>query len=125
MILGMFVFTLKTLPYQTIEYSKAWRYPANNLTSRIPVLQSTGRDNDQITLSGVLIPEITGCRLLLAALELIADQGKTWPLIERSGAIYGRFIIESINETKANFFKGGTARMIEFTIQLKRIKKFI
>ncbi len=48
-----------------------------------------GPDNDQLTLSGVLMPEVTGGRLSLLALELMAEQGKAWPLIEGSGTIYG------------------------------------
>ncbi len=36
-----------------------------------------------LTLSGVLMPEITGGRLSLLALEQMAEQGKAWPLIER------------------------------------------
>lgn len=121
MILGMFVFSLKTTPYQTFEHTKSWRYPTNNRLGRIPALQFTGKDNEQITLSGVLMPEITGGKLSLVALELMADLGKPWPLIERSGIIYGMFVIESISQTKTNFFKDGTARKIEFTIQLKRV----
>ncbi len=37
-----------------------------------------------LTLSGVLMPEITGGRLSLLALEQMAEQGKAWPLIEGS-----------------------------------------
>ncbi len=40
-----------------------------------------------LTLSGVLMPEITGGRLSLLALEQMAEQGKAWPLIEGSGTI--------------------------------------
>jgi phage protein U len=35
-----------------------------------------GPDNDQLTLSGVLMPEATGGRLSLLALELMAEQGR-------------------------------------------------
>ncbi|MEX9172536.1 phage tail protein, partial [Salmonella enterica] len=78
-------------------------------------------DNDSLTLSGVLLPEVTGGRLSLLALEQMAELGKAWPLIEGSGTIYGMFVIESLSQTKTEFFASGMPRRIEFTITLKRV----
>ncbi|HBR5195152.1 TPA: phage tail protein, partial [Klebsiella pneumoniae] len=72
-------------------------------------------------LSGVLMPEVTGGRLSLLALELMAEQGKAWPLIEGGGTIYGMYVIESLNQTKTEFFASGEARKIEFSLGLKRV----
>lgn len=49
------------------------------------------------------MPEVTGGRLSLLALELMAEQGKAWPLIEGSGTIYGMYVIEGLNQTKTEF----------------------
>lgn len=68
----------------------------------------------------VLLPEITGGRLSLFALEQIAELGRAWPLIEGSGTIYGMIVIESLSQTKADFFSNGVCRRIEFTLTLKR-----
>ena len=51
----------------------------------------------------------------------MAEQGKAWPLIEGSGTIYGMFVIESLNQTKTEFFETGMPRPIEFTLTLKRV----
>ncbi|STP20995.1 putative phage tail tape measure protein [Escherichia coli] len=72
--------------------------------NRRPSTQFLGPDNDMLTLSGVLMPEITGGRLSLLALEQMAEQGKAWPLIEGSGTIYGMYVIEGLNQTKTEFF---------------------
>ncbi|PHI29252.1 MULTISPECIES: phage tail protein [Budviciaceae] len=120
MILGMFPFMLKTVPYQEFQQTKSWRFPTNNRVGKSPAVQFTGINNDTITLSGVLLPEFTGGRLSMFGLKTMADAGMAWPLIESSGAIYGMFVIESITENKSFFFKDGTARRIEFTINLKR-----
>lgn len=88
--------------------------------NRRPSTQFLGPDNDPLTLSGVLLPEITGGRLSLLALEQMAELGKSWPLIEGSGTIYGMFVIESLSQTKTEFFDGGEARRIEFSLTLKR-----
>lgn len=74
-----------------------------------------------LTLSGVLMPEVTGGRLSLLALEQMAEQGKAWPLIEGSGTIYGMYVIEGLNQTKTEFFRDGMPRRIEFTLSLKRV----
>jgi len=120
MTLGMFVFMLKTVPYQELQIQRSWRFPSNSRVGVRPALQFLGPDNDTLTLSGVLLPEITGGRLSLLALEQIAELGRAWPLIEGSGTIYGMFVIENLSQTKAEFFSSGVCRRIEFTLTLKR-----
>ncbi|HDZ9199838.1 TPA: phage tail protein [Klebsiella pneumoniae] len=121
MVLGLFVFQLRTVPYQQLQYQRNWRHVTNNRINRRPTTQFLGPDNDQLTLSGVLMPEVTGGRLSLLALELMAEQGKAWPLIEGGGTIYGMYVIESLNQTKTEFFASGEARKIEFSLVLKRV----
>jgi len=116
MTLGLFVFMLRTVPYQELQYQRSWRFPSNSRVGVRPSLQFLGPDNDTLTLSGVLLPEITGGRLSLFALEQIAELGRAWPLIEGSGTIYGMFL----SQTKAEFFSSGVCRRIEFTLTLKR-----
>ncbi|EKP1129147.1 MULTISPECIES: phage tail protein [Klebsiella] len=121
MVLGLFVFQLRTVPYQQLQYQRNWRHVTNNRVNHRPTTQFLGPDNDQLTLSGVLMPEVTGGRLSLLALELMAEQGKAWPLIEGGGTIYGMYVIESLNQTKSEFFSSGEARKIEFSLGLKRV----
>ncbi|MDX7991734.1 phage tail protein [Xenorhabdus sp. Reich] len=119
--LGLFVFMLKTTPYQSFQYKQSWRHAFNSRVGARPAWQFIGPDNDTITLSGDLYPELTGGSLSLAALKLMADSGKAWSLIDGSGAIYGMFVIESIDETKTEFMSGGAARKISFTLTLRRV----
>ncbi|PHM46332.1 tail assembly protein [Xenorhabdus mauleonii] len=119
--LGLFVFMLKTTPYQSFQHKKSWRHAFNSRVGARPAWQFVGSDNDTITLSGELYPELTGGSLSLAALTLMADSGKAWSLIDGSGSIYGMFVIESIDETKTEFMSGGAARKISFTLTLRRV----
>ena len=48
------------------------------------------------------------------------ELGRAWPLIEGCGTIYGMFVIESLSQSKAEFFSSGVCRRIEFTLTLKR-----
>lgn len=120
MTLGLFVFMLKTAPYQQLQHQRSWRFPTNSRVGVRPSMQFLGPDNDTITLTGVLLPEMTGGRLTLFALEQIAELGRAWPLIEGSGAIYGMFVIESVSKTSTEFFSNGACRRIEFTLTLRR-----
>jgi len=120
MALGMFVFMLQTAPYQDFQHQMAWRHPSNARIGLRAVSQFLGPDDESITLSGTLYPELTGGKVSLMALQLMADTGKAWSLIEGNGAIHGMFVIESLSRTKSIFFSDGSARKIEFTITLKR-----
>ncbi|WP_413728717.1 phage tail protein [Sodalis sp. RH19] len=121
MTLGLFVFALSTVPYQNLSRSVEYRWPTNSRVGLPPAAQFLGPGNDQITLSGVLLPELTGGRLSLLALETMAAQGKAWPLIEGTGTIYGMYVVTGFNQTRTLFFADGAARRIEFTLNLMRV----
>ena len=114
MVLGLYVFMLRTVPYQELQYQRSWRHAVNSRVNRRPSTQFLGPDNDSL-------PEVTGGRLSLLALEQMAELGKAWPLIEGSGTIYGMFVIESLSQTKTEFFESGMPRRIEFTLTMKRV----
>ncbi|MCV5490589.1 phage tail protein, partial [Escherichia coli] len=107
MVLGLYVFMLRTVPYQELQYQRSWRHAANSRVNRRPSTQFLGPENDMLTLSGVLMPEITGGRLSLLALEQMAEQGKAWPLIEGSGTIYGMYVMSRVSEIGSVLFGGG------------------
>ncbi|WP_459177587.1 phage tail protein [Ewingella americana] len=121
LVLGLFVFQLQTIPYQSLQRDVDYRWPTNNRIGLRPLPQFLGVNEEKITLSGVLLPEITGGKLSLMALNLMADQGMAWPLLEGSGTIYGLFVINSVSETHTEFFPDGAPRKIEFTLMLTRV----
>ncbi|OOF60842.1 oxidoreductase [Rodentibacter pneumotropicus] len=119
--LGVFVFTRQTVPFQSLDRQSSWRHPTNSVVGQMPKTQFTGKDSETVTISGRLIPEITGGTLSLAMLELMAESGATFPLIEGANfMVMGFFVIESIQETHTELFGDGTARAIDFTLNLKR-----
>ncbi|THD46531.1 phage tail protein [Enterobacteriaceae bacterium ML5] len=119
--LGLFVFQLQTVPYQSLQRDVDYRWPVNYRVGLRPLPQFLGVNEEKITLSGVLMPEITGGKLSLLALNLMADEGKAWPLLEGSGTIYGMFVVNSVSETHTEFFSNGAPRKIEFTLTLTRV----
>ncbi|MNB95502.1 Phage P2 GpU [compost metagenome] len=121
LVLGMFVFQLQTLPYQSLQRDVDYRWPSNSRVGQRPAMQFLGVNEEKVTLSGSLLPEITGGRLSLLALNLMADEGRAWPLLDGSGTIYGMFVINSVSETYTEFFVDGSARKIDFTVNLTRV----
>lgn len=119
--LGMFVFSLSTAAYQELQRQTDWRHASSSRIGAAPARQFMGRGDDAVTLPGIIFPELVGSTLSLDALRLMANTGKAWPMIEGSGRIYGLWVIESMSETKTLFFRDGTPRRIEFTLNLKRI----
>ena len=121
MALGLFVFSLDTAPYQEFQRQVGWRHPSNNRVGRRPAHQYAGPDDETITLSGRLMPELTGGEWTLAVLELMGDTGDAYTLIEGTGRYYGQFVIESLDTKRTYFFQDGAARVADFTLKLTRI----
>lgn len=118
--LGLFVFQLNTTPYQMMQINQKYRYGVNNRVGKRPAVQFIGIDNDDITLSGTLLPSLTGGRLSLLVLEQMAETGRAWSMIDGTGNIYGMFVIEEITQSKSEFFVDGAPRKIDFTLKLRR-----
>lgn len=121
MALGLFVFALETAPYQEFQQQIGWRHPSNNRVGRRPSRQFTGLDDETVTLSGVLLPELTGGDNTIEVLRQMGNTGMAFVLIEGSGRYYGMFEIDSLSVTRTLFFKDGKARRIEFSLRLTRV----
>lgn len=121
MTLGLYVFMLNTLPYQSLARSVNYNLAENKRVGKRPVTQFLGVGQEEITLIGELRPEITGGIVSLLAFETMANMGRAWPLIEGSGFIYGMFIIKEMTHTNTQFFPDGRAQSISFTLKLKRV----
>lgn len=50
--LGLFVFMLQTLPYQSMSRNAEYRWPSNARVGLRPAAQFLGMDEEKITLSG-------------------------------------------------------------------------
>ena len=120
MVLGLFVFNLQTIPFQELQRQLYWRHPTNSIVGRLPASQFTGKESETITISGTLMPSLTGGRMSIGLLELMAELGKSYPLIGGNFEFFGFFAIESISETRTFLYADGAARRIDFSMTLKR-----
>ena len=119
--LGMFVFMRQTLPHQTMQRDAEYRWPSNSRVGKRDSFQFLGPGEEKIILAGTLYPELTGGKLTMTAIRLMADQGRAWPLLDGTGTIYGMYVINNISETGSLFFADGTPRKIDFTLTLTRV----
>lgn len=83
--------------------------------------QFLGVGEENITLAGVLYPELTGGKLTMTTLRMMAEEGRAWPLLDGTGMIYGMYVISRVSETGSIFFADGTPRKIDFTLSLTRV----
>lgn len=121
MSLGLFVFGLRSVPYQQLQRQAVWRHPSSSRVGARPARQFVGPGDETITLTGVLYPELTGGPASIDALRSMADEGKAWPLVEGTDTYYGLFVIEEIGDTRSLFFPDGAARKIEFSMRIARV----
>lgn len=119
--LGFFVFMRQTLPFQSMQRDAEYRWPSNSRIGKRDAFQFLGVGEEKITLSGELYPELTGGKLTLTAVRLMAEEGRAWPLLSGNGMIYGMYVINSVSETGAEFFTDGSPRKITFNLALTRV----
>lgn len=121
--LGFFIFTTRTIPYQSLDRSQAWRHPNQSVVGAPPPSQFTGADPEEITISGELRPEVTGGTGSIDFLRQMADTGAPYPLIMGSGRIMGSYVITSISEKGSEMNHDGTPRAISFSMGLKKVSE--
>jgi phage protein U len=123
MILGLFIFELKTAPYQQLGWENSWRHVKADRVGGSPRYQYIGPGEESLTLTGVLYPEITGGDISLMALRAMGYTGYAWPLIEGTGLMFGMYVITGLKQNRATFFRDGKAAVIEFSLSLKKVNE--
>lgn len=121
--LGMFAFTMTTIPYQGWSRSKTWRHPHQNVVgmSAPPASQYTGAEPEEISISGELRPEVTGGSYGIEVLREMADSGEPQPFMLGTGEVLGSYVILSIGEKFSELNQDGSARAIAFDMTLKKV----
>lgn len=117
--LGEFVFWALGTSYQTIDRDTSWRVAKHKRVSQRPLLQFVGPDDERITISGTLYPQLTDGAESIEELRRLGDEGESLPLVDEAGWVYGLWAIERVSEKKSHFMGGGPQR-IEFTLTLTR-----
>lgn len=118
--LGSFQFGIATAAYQELTRRSEYRWPGQDRFGVEPNLQFTGPASQSISLSGTIYTEYRGGTGQLDALRGLASRGTPLNLVEGSGKMLGRWVIESVEEKQSVFAAAGYPRKQEFSLQLKK-----
>ena len=129
MLLGPVNFSIDTSAYEQLQRSSQYDWATQgrlghpqlkHLGIGGPAHQYIGPGEESISLNGTIYPQYKGGTRQLSLIRLTAGLGIAMPLVDGNGFVYGRWIIENLQETRSVFFADGVPRKIEFTLSLKR-----
>jgi len=119
--LGMFVFETSSAPFAELARRRDWRHARTDLYGARAASQFLGPGEDVVTISGTLVPGLAGKYSSIERIAEMADTGDAHQLADGDGRILGMFTIEGLDETHKYLTERGKARMIDFSITLKRV----
>lgn len=119
--IGMFVFETDSALFDELARKRSWRHARTERFGAIAASQFVGPGDDDVTLSGRLVPGLAGRWSSLQRIAEMADTGEAFPLADGTGTIMGQFTIEALDETHRNLIDNGRARLIDFTLTLRRV----
>ena len=121
MILGNFVFSIKSISPDSLARTSEYNWAERERVGDLPNLQNLGIKLDQIEIAGIFyerfnpsmnsVDSIRASNLVTNANNLITD----------SGEVIGKFVITQIKETQSFFEKNGKPKKIEFSMTIKRV----
>jgi Phage protein U len=120
MTLGLFVFGMDTLPYQTLRHAIEWRHGKSERHQARAASQFLGPGAETITISGLLVPEIAGSYSAFDRIVEMAGTGEDYPLMDGLGRILGHFHIVKLDRDHLNVIGGGLPRQVGFSLDLER-----
>lgn len=120
MTLGLFVFGMDTVPYQSLKHAMEWNHATSERFQARPAAQFLGPGAETVTISGLLVPEVAGRYSSIDRLREMANTGEDHSLVDGTGRVYGFFRIVRIETEHINIMAGGIPRQVDFTIELER-----
>lgn len=120
MKLGDFTFSIKSAAYQSLSRRTEYRWRSQPRVGRLPAKQFTGPGEETISLEGKIYPHFKGGVKQLEAMRAVADKGEALMLVDGSGHVWKRWVINRVEEDQKVFFEDGTPRLTEFRLELSR-----
>lgn len=117
---GAIAFDVSGATYQALRRATRFRVAALEHIGKRPGYQFTGRGEESITLSGVIMPTYRGRPAILDDLRALAATGEPQILAAGTGEAFGRWFLDDLNEEQSGLFADGQARKVAFTVKLLR-----
>lgn len=119
--LGLFVFETETALFDELARRRDWRHARTERFGARPASQFLGPGADEVTLTGKVVPGLAGKYSSIERLVDMANTGEAHALADGLGRILGNFTIEGLDETHKGLIDTGVARVVEFTLTLRRV----
>ena len=120
MMLGGFQFCILTAAYQELYRHSEYKWPSQHRFGQRPSSQFVGIGEETITLAGIIYPEYRGGFQQVEQMRSMAGRGQPLLLVDGLGKLWGRWVIEAIDEKQSLFAAFGAPRKQEFNLQLRR-----
>jgi uncharacterized protein len=120
MLFGPFRFALDSAAYDELQRRTTWEWAEQSLIGSEPAQQFTGKNAEEITMRGRLVPGWTGGVEQLARLRALGDMGRPLPLVDGMGRVYGLWVLTAVTETGTTHFRDGYPRIVEFELALRK-----
>ena len=119
MILGEYPFSIHTAAFDSLQHSTEYNWQSQQRLGRKPAQQFTGFGEETIGLSGLMLPDFSGGMGQITAMRESAAKGEPLILISGNGFVMGKWCITKVSNTSSVFWGNGSARKIEFSMDLK------
>ncbi|MEX3924416.1 phage tail protein [Paraburkholderia sp. BR10936] len=118
-LLSGFNFSLNTAVYQSMRRSTQYVWGEQSRFGQRAARQFVRVGDDTLTLPGVIYPEWKGSSSAMGVLRKMGSAGIPYLMMDAQGYVYGRWTIESVEETKSEFAAFNQPKKIEFVVTLK------
>jgi len=119
--IGLFGFSIPTMVHDDLQRRSSWTHATSQRIGARDATQFVGVGPETISIRGTAYRELSDGRASLDELRAMADTGNAWSVVDGAGQVYGAFVIQGIDEGLKEFDRDGTARKIEFSIDLLRV----
>lgn len=117
--IGAVVLGVSTVAVDRLRRRTEYRWPSQERVGRRPALQSLGPGADTITLDGVIFPAYRGRPSVVRdALRQAAAAGAPLVVTDATGAVYGKWCVVSVEESRSGLYADGAPRKVEWTVEL-------
>lgn len=120
MALGSYRFATRNGGMDKTSRDSKWRWPEQEVIGVRPVLHFVGPGSETTSIEVTIFPQFRGGFSQIDQMRAQAGLGIPHVLVDGSGRYYGEWVIESVGDGREVFLADGTARKIEFKVELKR-----
>jgi phage protein U len=116
--LGSVEFSVLAGSFEVLQRRTTWRIDRPDPIDGMGTPVHRGRLDDAITLSGVVFPGYVGGLSSVERLRELGDGGEPQTLVDGEGTIYGRWLIESVDEEATLHTPTGKPRRLAYSVTL-------